>query len=291
MQRLTYYLFYLSVNLFRLIPFWLLSVLSWKMYVVLYYMVGYRKKVVIENLTLSFPEKSDKEIKAICKNFYKHNLAPVFVEGIKGFTMSDHEFLKRFRVLNPEILLEYYDKGQDVIALASHYTNWEWGIQAVDQQIAYQAAALYKPLSNKYIEQYSKQLREKSGMKLVSIQDTRAFFESKKEKPVLYIMAADQFPGGYFHKAIWLNFLDRDTAWLHGPESYSRYNKLPVVYFNVQRKKRGYYTLEIVKLVDNPEELAPEEVTRRYVMKLEEIIRQKPENWLWSHKRWKRPRS
>ena len=195
MHRFTFYLFLFGINIFRIVPFGLIYFFGWIIYVIIYHLVGYRRDVVLTNLRKCFPEKSETELKTLSKKFYKDNLADIFVEGLKGFTMSQKQFKSRYRVVNPEILDEYYQKGQDVIALATHYGNWEWGIQAVGSQIGHQAAALYKPLSNKYVERFTKNLREKSGMKLVSIYDTLAYFQSKKEKPVIYIMAADQFPG------------------------------------------------------------------------------------------------
>jgi len=287
MHRITFYLFYIGINLFRFVPFRLLYIGSWKVYVIIYHLFGYRKKVVLDNLIKCFPDKTDQEIERICKDFYKYNLADIFVEGLKGFTMSQKQYKSRYRIVNPELLDEYYQKGQDVIALATHYGNWEWGIQAVDAQINHQAAALYKPLSNKFVERFTKKLREKSGMKLVSIYDTLAYFQSKKEKPVIYIMAADQFPGDQIGKAIWLEFLGRDTPCLHGPESYARFNNFPVVFFDLKRVKRGYYEMEIKKLVDHPKETQPGDITKKYMQTLELAILAKPQDWLWSHKRWK----
>ena len=287
MHRFTFYLFLFGINIFRIVPFGLIYFFGWIIYVIIYHLVGYRRDVVLTNLRKCFPEKSETELKTLSKKFYKDNLADIFVEGLKGFTMSQKQFKSRYRVVNPEILDEYYQKGQDVIALATHYGNWEWGIQAVGSQIGHQAAALYKPLSNKYVERFTKNLREKSGMKLVSIYDTLAYFQSKKEKPVIYIMAADQFPGDQMAKALWIEFLGRETPCLHGPESYARYNNLPVVFFDVRRVKRGYYTLEIKKMIENPKETQPGDITKIYMNILEQVIQAKPQDWLWSHKRWK----
>lgn len=287
MKRIVFYLFIAGINLFRLVPFWLLYFFGWLAYLLVFYIFKYRRKVVYTNLCKSFPLKSNEEINRITKLFFKTNLADIFVEGLKGFTMTGHQFKKRYNVLNPEILDNYFEKKQDVIAVATHYGNWEWGIQAVGSQLKHQAAALYKPLSNQYIEKFTKNLREKSGMKLVSIYDTKAYFQSEKEKPVLYIMAADQFPGDQIGKALWLEFLGRETPCLHGPESYARFNNLPVVFFNVQRVKRGFYTLEIKKLSEHPKDTQPGEITRLFMKSLEESVIAKPQDWLWSHKRWK----
>lgn len=289
MHRLVFYFFYIGINFFRLVPFFLLYLMSWKVYVILYYIIGYRKKVVCDNLRQSFPDKSGQEINKICKAFYKQNLAPIFAEGLKGFTMSHKQFQSRYVVKNPELLDEYFKNDKSVIALATHFCNWEWGVQSVDAQIKHQAAALYKPMSNPFVEKYSKGLREKFGMKLVSIFDTRAYFEEKKEKPVVYIMAADQSPSN-ITKAHWVKFLGRDTACLHGPESYAKFNNLPVIFFDVVRVKRGFYEMTIKKVTDEPQNCNPGEITQKYMDLLSEAIHKKPENWLWSHKRWKHKR-
>lgn len=290
MQRIIFVFFYLGINLFRLTPFFMVNFLSRIIYFVLYYLVGYRKKVVFQNLKSCFPAKDDIEIKKLVKAFYKENLSAIFAEGLKGFTMSSKQFTSRYKLVNPEILDNFYNKGQDIIALASHFTNWEWGIQAVNQQVEHQAAALYKPMSNLVIEKYAKGLREKYGMQLVPITETRAFFEKKKEKPVMYIMAADQYPGGLVNKAIWVDFLGRETACLHGPESYARFNNLPVVFFDVNRVKRGFYELEIKIVAENVSSRPAGDITKEYMRLLEEAIKKNPQNWLWSHKRWKKTR-
>jgi len=286
MNRIIFFFFYIGINLFRIIPFFLLYIMAWKVYIILFYVLGYRKKVVVDNLTKSFPDKNKQEIKSITKAFYRDNLSPIFAEGLKGFTMSHKQFQKRYIVKNPEILDVYFEKGQDVIALATHYGNWEWGVQSLDAQIKHQAAALYKPMSNPIVEKYSKNLREKFGMHLVSIADTRVYFEKKKEKPTLYIMAADQSPSNT-EKAYWVNFLGRNTPCLHGPENYAKFNNLPTVFFDLKRAKRGYYEMEIKKLIDKPLETEPGEITQKYMDLLAEDIKQDQKNWLWSHKRWK----
>ncbi len=286
MHRLTFFFFYIGINIFKIVPFFLLYSKSYFAYLIIYYVAGYRKQVVFNNLAASFPEKSKQEIKKITKEFFKHNLAPIFVEGLKGFTMTKKQFANRYKVLNPEALDKYYENGQDIIALATHYANWEWGIQAVDFQIKHQGAALYKPMSNRFVEKYAIGLREKFGMQMVPITKTREYFEKKKEKPVVYIMAADQRESN-LDKAAWITFMGQDTACLLGPEKYAKYNNLPLVFFDVQRVKRGYYTLEIKELCNNPLETKPGEITQLYMSALEDVIRKKPANWLWSHNRWR----
>ncbi len=286
MKKLSYYIFLGFIYFLKIIPFFLLYLVADLMYFFMYYALKYRRKVVYNNLENSFPEKSRKEIKIIARAFYR-NLSDILVESVKGYSMSQESFSKRYKIENFEFVEQYLKKEKTVIALASHYGNWEWGIEAVAPVFQQKVVALYKPLSNKYIDKYLKEKRKTGGMYLVPIWETREAFEEAVENPTLFIMAADQNPGKV-SKAIWVHFLNRETACIHGPESYARRYNTPLVYFDVQRIKRGYYILRIRDLYDNPSQTETGFVTGLYMQTLEKIIQNKPENWLWSHKRWKR---
>jgi len=249
----------------------------------------YRKKVILENLRNSFPEKSEKEIREITRKTYR-NLSDLVVESIKTFTMPTKQVTKRFKIINPEIIDQYYLKGQSVIGVTAHYGNWEWGAMAGSLQIKHRAIAIYKPLTNKYIDNFIKRTRAENGTLLKSIYKTTETFESLKNQTCIFLLVADQSPSST-KKAIWVDFLNQDTACLHGPEKHARANNYPVIYLHIQRVRRGYYELKAEVLIENPAEVEEGEVTRRYMNKLEHIIREKPEDWLWSHKRWKRKRT
>ena len=272
----------------RFVPFFIFYIFADVIYYLLYYVFGYRKKVVISNLTKVFPEKTPQEIQQLTKKFYK-NLADIMLESIKGFSAPLSELVKRYKVVNPEMLDEYYEKNQDVILVGAHYTNWEWGALSTGVQLKHQLIALYKPLSNKYIDKYMKERRAAWNMQLASIYWTTKVFDAKRDKPVGIIMLADQCPTKLNH-AYYVDFLGQDTACLHGPEKHARRKNLPLIYVNMQRVKRGYYELTAEKLVDTPQDLDDGQITAKYMKRLEEIILEKPENWLWSHRRWKRVR-
>ena len=272
------------IKLFKFVPFWLLYLISDFLRFLFFYIIPYRKKVVFSNLKKAFPNKNDKEIKYLAKEFYK-NLSDILLESLKGLSLSKDGFLKRFRIVNPELLDNYYEQNLSVINLAGHYANWEWGIQAVNMQVKHQVVSIYKKLSNKHLETYIKEKRERFGMMLIPMEETKSIF-ANQEKPVSVILAADQNPGDV-NKAIWVDFLGIKTAFIHGPEAYANKLGLPVVYFNVQRVKRGFYTLEIIPVTDNPRKLKKGELTKVYAGILEEIIKNKAQDWLWSHKRWK----
>ncbi len=288
MQNLIYFIFLISIYIIAIIPFWVLYPLSNFLSFLFYHVFKYRKSVIINNLKNSFPEKTDKEIKSIAKKTYV-NLTDLIVESIKTFTMSTKTVKKRFKVINPEILDDYHQKEQSIIGVTGHYGNWEWGAMAGSLQIKHRAIAIYKPLKNKYIDEYIRKTRAENGTLLKSIHKTTETFENFKNQTCIFLLVADQSPSAV-KKAIWVDFLNQDTACLHGPEKHATNNNYPVVYLDIQRVKRGYYELKIEKLVEEPVKTKEGEITKLYMNKLEEIIRKKPEDWLWSHKRWKRTR-
>ncbi len=279
----TYLLARVFIELFRFIPFWLVYILSDIVRFFLFDLFGYRKKVIYKNLSLSFPEKDKKEINKIARNFYK-NFTDILLESIKGFTMTKQEILKRHKVVNAQVLDKYFDAGESVISVAGHYSNWEWGI-GIGLQTKHQANTIYKPLANKYFDEYVKRNRGRFGMKLISIQQTGKAFVQTKE-PMSVLLVADQSPKT-FSNAIWIDFFGQDTPCIHGPEAYSKKMNLPVVFYNFQRAKRGFYTMEIIDVTNKPDELENGELTKKYMNLLENIIRENPGDWLWSHKRWK----
>lgn len=289
MQFVIYIIFLISIYFIALIPFWILYPFSNLLAFLFNHIFRYRKNVIIQNLKNSFPEKSDNEIKFIVKKTYK-NLTDIVVESIKTSTMPTKSVTKRFSIKNPELLDEYYKNGQSIIGVAGHYGNWEWGAMAGSLQIKHRAIAIYKPLSNKYIDNFIKRTRAENGTLLKSIYKTSEAFENFKSQTCIFLLVADQSPSSA-KKAIWVDFFNQDTACLHGPEKYARNYNYPIVFLKIQRIKRGYYELTIEKLIEDSSQLKDGEVTRLYMNKLEEIIREKPENWLWSHKRWKRKRS
>lgn len=288
MKRISYYIFRGSLVLLRFVPFFLLYCLSYFMFFFMYYIFKYRRAVVYDNLSKSFPDKSKTEIEIISKRFYKH-LSEIFVEGVKGYSMSEKSFEKRYKIINAEMVEKYLDQGRTVIALASHYGNWEWGIETVAGAFKHKVIALYRPIKNSYIDTYLREKRKRGGMYLVPFYETRISFEEAKKNPAIIIMAADQSPQS-LQKTVWVNFFNRDTPCNYGPEHYAVKYNAPLVYFDVQRVKRGHYTLTIREMMEKPASTKPGEITTLYMKTLEKIITQKPEHWLWSHKRWKHKR-
>jgi KDO2-lipid IV(A) lauroyltransferase len=284
-----FFFFRLFIFLFWITPFWVLYIFSDFLFFLFYHILGYRKKVVLENLKNSFPQKSDSELKEIVKGFYK-NLSDIIVESLKGLSMSKKELLKRYKVINSEVADKYHEQNKSVIAIASHYCNWEWGVLCLSLQFKHKSVGLYKPMSNKYIDNHIKKRRAAWGMNLVSIYETAQYIEKTDLENSIYFMISDQSPSDY-NKAYWIDFLNQDTACLHGPEKYAKLYDLPVLYGSVERIKRGYYEFSVLNVESNPKEKSQGEITQAYMKVLEKIILKRPENWLWSHKRWKRQRT
>ena len=273
-----------NIALFAIVPFRLLYVFSDFLYFILYHVTKYRVDVVRDNLKKCFPEKSTEELLRIEKLSYR-NIADITVESLKAFTMSKKQIYARHKVINEDSIMEIYDDCGGIIALPNHYGNWEWGALSC-MQLNWPGIAIYKPLSNKHLDTYVKKNRSRLGTHLASIYDTARIFIANKDKKKIYVMASDQSPSNSI-KSIWVNFLGCDTAFLHGLEVYSKKYNYPAVFVDIQRVKRGYYELELTVLSDNPKNLKEGELTQRLATKLEEVIRKKPEDWLWSHKRWK----
>jgi len=289
MQFFIYILFLISIFIIAIIPFWFLYQFSNLLSFLFYYIFQYRKKVILANLRNSFPDRSDKEIKKIAKKTYR-NLTDILVESLKGFTITEKQIKKRFFINNPEVLNEYFYQGKSVIGVTGHYGNWEWAAIAGNFQIKHKIIAIYKPLSNKYIDRYLKKIRAENGTLLKSIYKTTETFKKYKDQTCIYTLVADQSPSSV-KRAYWVNFLNQDTACLHGPEKHAKSNNYPILFLKIQRIKRGYYQLTPEKLIEEPGKTQEGEITQKYMQKLEQIIKEKPENWLWSHKRWKRKRS
>jgi len=286
MQLISALFFWLLVFVIRLIPFRLLYVLSDFMAFVLHRVFAYRKEVVTENLKACFPEKDASEINQLIRLSYR-NLSDILIEGIKGFSMNPQKDQKRYQLLNPELLEKYQQQHKDIMMVTGHYSNWEWGSLFLPTQMHYDnLLVLYKPLKNKYLDHYLRKHRERFHMAIRSMYHTPKAFAEFRNRQTIFTLVADQSPSNV-SSSYWINFLGRQTAFLHGIEHYTRLYDLPLVYLDIQRKKRGFYELELSLLTEEPLTLSDGELTTLYARQLEKVIRQKPEDWLWSHKRWK----
>lgn len=285
MQKLSFYLFILLVKLFSITPFWLVYRLSDVTFLLLYYVVGYRRKIAHTNLKKVFPEKSEAEINRFEKQYY-HNLADLILESIKGYSLSYAELSKRFSIQNPETLAFIENNHHSIIIASAHCGNWEWGAMAAPIMTAHKTVGFYKPLSNKLIDNYVKTNRAANGMSLASIYETTKTFTQNKATRSAYFFISDQSPTNK-RASLWIDFKGVKTAWLHGLEKHSRQNNLPVYYFGIVRVRRGIYNVFIEEITKDPNELPYGMVTAKYVEILERLVRERPDDWLWTHRRWK----
>jgi KDO2-lipid IV(A) lauroyltransferase len=289
MDYLIYLVFRAFILLFRFIPFRLLYGFADLIYYMVYYIIGYRKKVVFTNLQNSYPGKSKREITAIAKGFY-HHFADMLIESMKAFNMTEDEVVRRYKFKNTAFLEEFYKQGRQMICVAGHYGNWEWAGIASGTQLWHKPVGFYKPLSNKFIDRYIQRTRVRGRSRLASILKTAETFRTDWGEPSMFYMVADQSPSST-RLAFWVNFMNQDTATLHGPEKYARLFDLPVVIASARRVKRGYYEVEFKMLEPEPLKTKTGEITGRYMQMLEELINENPQYYLWSHRRWKLSRS
>lgn len=267
---------------------WVLYGISNFLSFVFFYLVPYRKKVVLGNLKNSFPQKSEKEINTIARKFYAH-LCDLIVESVKLFSISSSEIRRRFVVNNPKILQPFFDEGKDVIIVGGHYNNWEILASGIDQQVPHDAVALYSKLNNAFFNEKMKSSRGKFGLRMVTTKDSFTYFKEEHNTPRMTIFGADQSPT-YSKNVHWMRFLNQETAVALGTERFAKKYDLPVVYGAINKIKRGHYCLDISLLSDNPKSTADGEITEIHTRILEQQILNQPEFWLWTHKRWKRKR-
>lgn len=273
------------IHLLAKLPFSVLYLFADFLYFMLYYVVGYRKKIITDNLKNSFPDKSSGEIKAITKGFYK-NFADVLVEILKAFDISKEELIKRTPIKNKHILEDYINSGHSVIAMTSHQCNWEWLYLACCSQFTFPLAGIYKPIANPYFENIVLQMRLKFGGAQIPMEKTLSEIKKRRNIPTAYGLVADQVPIRE-HQKHWTTFLNQHTAFFVGAERITRIFQYPAIFLEMKRIKRGYYEITLKKLKEPPYIKGSHDLTERYAKCVEELIMDRPQDWLWSHKRWK----
>ena len=287
MRFLNLFFFYGVLIPISYLPYPVLYFISDGLYVIIYKWVGYRGEVIRQNITNSFPQKTSEEHQQIVKAFYKH-LCDLVVESIKGFTISEEEVKKRMKVINPEYIDRFFDRGQSVILAGGHYNNWELFAVAIDAPIKHKAVALYKPLSSKFFDKKMRSSRSRYGLEMISTKASREEFE-KTDCLRVIILGVDQFPGRSTN-CYWSTFLNQDTAMIFGTEKYAKEYNYPVLFGHIKKVKRGHYSFEFAEAIEEPRETAYGDITKTINHLIEKDIVAQPEYWLWSHKRWKHKR-
>jgi len=267
----------------------LLYLLSDGLYLVLYYIIGYRKKVVITNLRNAFPGKNEKELEQISKAYYRY-LCDLFLEVIKFLTISNKSMVKHC-IYPPEyieLFNKYAEKKKSIILVMGHWGNWEWSGNAFSLVCRQQLYVIYHPLHNKQFNRLIYSMRSRFGTKLIAMKDTLREMLSHKNDVSATAFVADQTPPP--EGAYWTTFLNQDTPVFNGTEKIARKINYTVFYARVKRIKRGYYTISAEVIAEEPAKTNEGEITELYIRKLEKDIIEMPEIWLWSHRRWKHKR-
>ena len=289
MKNIGIYLFLGLSWLLSVVPEFILYGISDIIHFILYHIIGYRKKTVFENLKNSFPEKSNKEIRLIAKKFFRH-LSDTFVENCALIKMSKKRIQKLVIIENSEIITELYKKNKSIIGVTGHYGNWE-AFVTLPLVSPHKVLGIYKPLNNKFFDKQFYKMRSKFGAIPVTMSDSyKTFLEYNKNNILTFLgLIADQRPpkqGGHY----WTTFLNQETAIFLGPEKIAKKLNSAVIFSYLQKVKRGKYLVKFKLLFEDTAKCKEHEITDTYIHFLESIIKEKPEYWLWSHKRWKHKR-
>ncbi|MBX2921934.1 MAG: lipid A biosynthesis acyltransferase [Chitinophagaceae bacterium] len=279
-----YYILYAFFYLVSLLPMRVLYLFSDVMFLIVYRCIGYRRKVVLGNLENAFPEKTEAEREVIAKQFFR-NMIDAFIETFKLLSASPG-FLQRRITANWEMLEQLQQGGKSCQLHLGHTFNWEWGHHVLQMNTLYQVLVVYGPLSNKAFEKLLLKIRTRFGSRFIPASDMKNSIAGYADTQYLLGLVADQSPGKP-QQAFWLNFLNQPTAFIPGPEKAARNLNIPVLFASVYKTRRGYYHAELVMASEHPALLEPGELTLMYARFLEDTIRKQPENWLWSHRRWK----
>ena len=281
--KVFYYILLIPISC---LPYRILYLFSDFLFFIFYSIIGYRKKIVSTNLKNSFPDKTDKELKVIMHNFYKH-FCDLILEGLKGFTISEKQLKERLIIKNPEFINYYAKKNQSIILVGGHYNNWEIYAQAFSIYSNHKCMGIYNPLSNAFMNIKMYQSRSRFGTHLISMKQTKKLFqEEASSDPKAIVFGADQNPSNPM-RAHWLKFLHQDTAVVFGVEKYSKEYNCPVVFISIKKTKRGYYEVEYSVITENPTKEPYGKITEDFTKRLEEDIINNPQYWLWTHRRWK----
>ncbi len=285
-DQISFFFFKVLVWFFSLIPFALMYKISDLLAWLLRAVFKYRVETANENLRRSFPKKSKKELKHILKASYK-NLSDVLLEGIKGFSMSPSTANTRYRWINPEIADRFFYEQKNAVLFASHYANWEWGTQTIGHQLKHRTLGIVKLVKNPLLNSYLQKNRCAKNVFVTDISETRSSIERFKDAPTLFVFIADQGPRN-IKKAQWVDFLNQKTPCLYGADRIAREYDWPALVVETSRIKRGYYELNLKVLEEHSSTTIDGAITAKYMKSLEHQIIEKPEDWLWTHRRWKR---
>ncbi|MEH6618136.1 lysophospholipid acyltransferase family protein [Maribacter arcticus] len=285
MQLLAFVLIYPFLWVISILPHRLFYGFSDIAFFFVYHIFGYRRKVVQNNLNLVFPNKPKEEINRIEKEFYKH-LCDTFLEMVKTMNLSKKAVAKKYRVVNPEVLLEI-EKERSIIILCAHYANWEWNV-SINNYVNSKGYAVYQQVNNSYFDKFIRKTRARWNTTLITQgQTAKTVIQNfRNNVRATYGMVSDQSPQA--HRAhYWTNFMGIKVPIFNGGEALARKTGLATVFLKVSKVKRGHYKAELIPIALNGKETEEHEITNKFLQLTEAQIREKPEYYLWTHKRWK----
>lgn len=283
--KLAYYLLIIPVSY---LPLPVLYFLTDIFYLLLITIIPYRRSVVRGNLERSFPEKTKKERRKIERSFYRY-LTDLLAESTKNLTISKKNLQKRFTLANPELMESIYVRSENVLLVSGHYNNWEFFLTAQDLLFKHKAVGVGKPLSNPFWDKKINTRRERFGMQVIHRKnfDTRFHKLITDKQPFATLLLVDQSTADSL-KSFWTTFLNQPTAVIYGPEMLAVKHNFPVVFFHTEKVSRGKYKIHLQLVTEAPRTTSWGEITNMHVKMMENVIRENPSRWLWSHKRWKR---
>ena len=287
MRALLYYISLPFIYLISILPYWLLYRISDLLFLMVYYVIGYRRQIVMQNLQNSFPEKSDTELKVISKKFYIF-FCDLILESLSILSISESTLRKRLRFTNLDIFEKYFNQKKSLVVAMGHFGNWELAGARFAIEPFHKLYVIYHPLQNKYFNRLVCHMRSRLGNGLYSMEETARSMIKNKDSVTATAFIADQTPSP--KNAYWTNFLNQDTPVFTGTGKLASKFKYPVIYISVQKIKRGYYEIIAEDLVPNPENYSDTEILDLFTKRLEADIKKIPETWLWSHRRWKHNR-
>ena len=284
-QTIAYRSIYSIVYAVSLMPMSFLYAMASVAFFLAYYIVGYRKAVVIQNIARSFPDKRYGEIRCIAKKFYSCFTA-YFAEIIKSISAPAEILDKKIIFENLELIDKHVNAGRNIIASLGHCGNWEM-LNFMPCKLSYDMYAVYKPLQSGVMNRLMIKLRSRFGMKLIPDKSVVRHILTQKSSPAVYLFLADQCPRTKEDKYKF-ELLNQETYLFSGMEKLARTSRSAVIYLHITQLSKGSYKITCIPICSEAESLNEGEITRKYVDLLTENIKEEPYGWLWTHKRWKR---
>ncbi len=286
MKLILFIIAYPFIWLVSHLPMRVLYIISDFLFLIVYYVAGYRKKVVYGNLKLAFPEKDEAELKVLQRKAL-HHFCDFLVESVKAFSISEKEMSKRYKFVNPEVLNSVSKRKKNIILTGSHLNNWEWSV-SMPLVSEIEIFGTYKEISNPYFNDFMKKSRTKFGVVASKMQETipNMLSNLKNKIPGAYILLSDQNPP--LNKVYyWSEFFGVKVPVHTGAELLAKKFDMAIINYSPIKVKRGYYEITFEVITESPKEFDNYELTDKYLAVTEKYIRKQPEFYLWTHKRFK----